>query len=321
MKAITYEKYGPANVLSIKDIDQPKVTKNQVLLRIIETVVTPTDIASRTANPFIIRFFSGLFRPKLILGSDFVAEVVQLGEDSSKFNVGDRVFGSSNLTFGAYSEFITIPENGIISKLDESIQTEDVAGICDAAMTALTFIRDKAKLKAGDKILINGASGAIGTYAIQLAKYFGAEVTAVCSSSNSELVKSLKADHVIDYTKEDFTKKISTYDVIFDAIGKSSFTQCRKALKANGKYLTTVPNLNIIFHMLLTNRFTKKKAIFDATGLSQNLEKLEFLKKLVLSKKLKAVIDRKYKMEDVVNAHIYVEAGHKKGQVILTISD
>jgi NADPH:quinone reductase-like Zn-dependent oxidoreductase len=320
MKAIVYDKYGPANVLKIREIEKPKLGSKEILIKIFETVVTPTDIASRNANPFIIRFFSGFFRPKLILGSDFVGEIEAIGDDVTQFNTGDKVFSSSNLNFACYSEYISLPEDSIISKLPESNFSEDVAGICDAGMTALTFLRDKAKIKAGDKVLINGASGAIGTYAIQLAKYFGAEVTAVCSASNQELVKNLGADHHIDYTKSDFTQKESVYDIIFDAVGKSTFSLCKKALKPNAKYLTTVPTFNIFYHMLISNRFSSRKAIFDATGLSQNKEKLEFLKELLLKKKLKSVVDKKYNMEDVVNAHIYVESGHKKGQVILTIA-
>jgi NADPH:quinone reductase-like Zn-dependent oxidoreductase len=235
------------------------------------------------------------------------------------FKQGDQVFGISPNSFGAHAEYMCLPEDKPVIIKPANTTYEEAVGICDGAPTALTFLRDVAKLQRGQKILINGASGAVGAYAVQLARYFGAEVTGVCSTTNVELVKSLGADTVIDYTKADFTNIGQTYDVIFDAVGKSSFSRCKGALTRNGKYLSTVPTFGVVFQMLWTSMIGSKKAKFATAGLMQNKENLAFLKELIEAGKLKAVIDRRYLLEQIPEAHSYVETGRKKGNVIITV--
>jgi NADPH:quinone reductase-like Zn-dependent oxidoreductase len=320
MKAIVATKYGSADVIQIKEVEKPMPKNNEVLVKIVETIVTPSDIATRKGEPFIVRFFTGLMRPKVILGSDFAGEIEAVGKDVKHFKKGEQVFGSSNASFGANAEYICLPEDGVLATIPLNMSYEETAGICDAAMTALSFLRDEANIQRGQKVLINGASGSVGTFAVQLAKYFGAEVSGVCSARNVDLVLSLGADEVIDYSKEDFTKNTRSYDVIFDAVGKRSFSDCKGSLKQGGIYLTTVPSLAIIPQMLWTSKFGSKKAVFAATGLNQNKEKLNFLKELLEAGTIKSVIDRRYPLEEIAEAHRYVEKGHKKGNVIITVA-
>jgi NADPH:quinone reductase-like Zn-dependent oxidoreductase len=317
VKAVVYTKYGSADVLRIKEVAKPTPRDNEVLVKVYETLVTPTDIANRTGEPFAIRFFSGLIRPKIIPGSDLAGEIEAVGKDVTLFKKGDQVFGSTGAGFGAHAEYKCLPEEGVVAIIPANMSYEETAGICDGAMTALSFLRDQASIQSGQKVLINGASGSVGTFAVQLAKYFGAEVTGVCSTTNVELVKSLGADKVIDYTKEDFTKTSQTYDIIFDAVGKSSFPRCKSSLKQRGVYLTTVPSLAIILQMLWTSKIGSKKAVFAATGLNMSKEKINLLKGLLEAGTIKSVIDRRYPLEQIIEAHRYVEKGHKKGSVII----
>ncbi len=319
MKAIVYTKYGSPDVLQFKDIEKPTPKDNEILIRVYETIVTPTDIANRTGDPFMIRFFSGLLRPKHIPGSDLAGVIESVGKDVTIFKKGDQVFGSASPATGAHAEYICLPDKGVVALIPGNMNFEGTAGICDAAMTALTFLREEANIQSGQKILIKGASGSVGTFAVQLAKHFGAEVTGVCSSANVELVKSLGADKVIDYTQEDFTKNGQFYDIVFDAVGKSSFPHCKSSLKHGGIYLTTVPTLAIILQMLWTSKIGSKKAVFAATGLNQSREKLDFLKELLEEGTIKSVIDRRYPLEQIAEAHSYVEKGHKKGNVVITL--
>ncbi len=235
------------------------------------------------------------------------------------FKKGDQVFGISPNSFGTHAEYMCLPEDKPVSIKPANATYEEAVGICDGAPTALTFLRDKAKIQRGQKVLINGASGAVGAYAVQLAKYYGAEVAGVCSTANVQLVKSLGADKVIDYTKEDFTKGGQTYDVIFDAVGKSSFSSCKGSLKQRGFYLSTVPTLGIMLQMLWTSKLGSKKAIFTASGLQQSKENLAFLKDLFEEGMVKSVIDRCYPLEQAAEAHRYVETGRKKGNVVITV--
>lgn len=318
MKAITFSNYGAADVLKVSDVTKPAPKDNEILIRIHETVVTPSDVASRLGNPFIVRFFTGLFRPKLILGTDVAGVVEAVGKNVTQFKRGDRVFGS--VEHGAYAEYVCVAEDGVITTLPEGMTFAETAGMCDAAMTALTFLRDIAKVHKGQHVLVNGASGSVGSFGVQLAKFFGAEVTGVCSGKNVAMVKSLGAEHVIDYTVADFAEPGRDYDIIFDAVSKSTFAHCKPALKPGGLYLTTVPTLNSIIQTLWTSRFGDKRAVFAATGLNQTREKLDFLKTLLEAGKLKSVIDRRYAPEQIVQAHQYVETGRKTGNVILVFA-
>ena len=320
MKAVMCEKYGSADVLCIMDVPKPEAKDKEVLIKIHESLATPSDVASRKGEPALIRLFSGLTSPKSILGTDLAGEVEAVGKDVTAFKPGDRVFGATSPNSAANAQYVCLPQDGVLTKMPEGLPYEATAGFCDAAMTALTFLRDTAGLGAGQKVLINGASGAIGSFAIQLAKHFNAEVTGVCSTANIEFIKSLGVDHVIDYKKHDFSQNAAAYDVIFDAVGKSSFAASKNALKAGGIYLTTVPDLAILLQMLWTGLFSSKKAKFVATGLSQTREKLDFLTELLKAGKLKSIVDRRYPLEDIADAHRYIETGHKKGNIVITVS-
>jgi NADPH:quinone reductase-like Zn-dependent oxidoreductase len=321
MKAVVYTEYGSPDVLQLKEVAKPSPKDNEILVRICATSVTPTDCAYRKADPFIIRFINGLMRPKnIILGNMLAGEIEAVGKAVKLFKQGDPVFGSADTDFGTHAEYKCLPEEGVVTIKPVNMTYEEAVGVPEA-LTALYFLRDLAHIQSGQKVLINGASGAIGTYAVQLAKYFGAEVTGVCSTTNLELVKSLGADNVIDYTKQDFTKTGQTYDVIFDAVGKSSFSRCKGSLKQSGIYLFTNPTLTIAIQMLWTSKVGSKKAILGFAGLNQSKENLIFLKELVETGKIKSVIDRCYPLAQIAEAHQYVETGRKKGNVIITVGD
>jgi NADPH:quinone reductase-like Zn-dependent oxidoreductase len=321
MKAIIVEKYGPPEVLKLKEIEKPVVKDNEVLIRIKATVAAPPDCAFRKGEPFVSRFFSGLLKPKYIPGDVLSGEIEETGRGVTLFKKGDRVYGSSGTNFGTNAEYISLPESEALAEKPDNITHAEAACISEGALTALTFLRDQGKIKSGQKVLVNGASGGVGVYAVQLAKYFGAEVTGVCGSVNLELVKGLGADKAVDYTKEDFAQTRDTYDIIFDAVGKSSFSHCKKALSAGGIYLSTIPTPAILAQMLLTSVTGRKKAIFTATGLRKPEEKkkdLLFLNHLIETGKIKSVIDRFYSLEQVADAHHYVETGHKRGSIAIT---
>ncbi len=319
MKAIVYRKYGSPDVLELREVAKPVPTEDNILIHVHATVVTPADIAFRKGEPFLGRFFSGLRRPKSIPGVEFAGDVEAVGTDVTLFHKGDQVFGTAGISFGAHAEYLCLSEEGVVTSKPTTMTYEEAVAICDGALTALVFLRDKAHIQRGQKVLINGASGAVGAAAVQLARYFGAEVTGVCSTTNVDMVKSLGADTVIDYTKEDFTKNGETYDIIFDAVGKSSFSRCKGSLTHRGVYLATVPTLAIMLQTVWTSKIGSKKAIFAATGLKQGKENLIFLRELVETGKLQAVIDRRYPLEHIAEAHRYVEKGHKKGNVVITV--
>jgi len=320
MKAIIASKYGTPDVLQLKDIEKPIPKDNEVLIKVYETIVTPADIAFRKGEPFITRFFGGLTKPKFISGVELAGKIEAVGKDVKSFKTGDPVFGTSGTDYGAHAEYKCLPEAGVVAIKPNNMTYGEAAAVCDGGLTALTFLRDKGKIQSGQKVLINGASGSVGSFAVQLAKYYGADVTGVCSTANIQLVNSLGADSVIDYTKEDFTQTQQSYDIIFDAIGKSSFSLCKKVLKSKGIYLTTVPTLGIIFQMLWTSLMGNKKAKFTASGLNQNKENLIFLKELAEAGKLISIIDKRFPLKQIIEAHRYVETGHKKGNIIITLS-
>ena len=324
MKAIVYRHYGRPDVLSLEEVATPVPADGEVRVRIHSALVTPPDVVSRAGTPYFARLYFGLIKPKYpILGSGFAGEIDAVGAGVTRFRVGDRVVGGDK-TLGAHAEYICIPEGGTVAPMPAGLGYEESVALFDGAVTALPFLRDEANLRRGQSILINGASGAVGVAAIQLAKHFGATVTAVCSTPNLDLVRSLGADEAIDYTQEDVVRAGQRYDVIFDAIGKSSFARSRPSLKDGGIYLTTVPSPAILLQMMWTSRIGGRRAKIAFTGLrpaGDKVKDLAFLTELAEGGAVKPVIDRRYALDDAARAHEYVETGRKRGSVVLTVVD
>ena len=320
MKAIVATRYGPPDVLQVKEVEKPTPQANEVLVKIHASAVVATDPGFRQGD-IVTRLFNGMTKPKHAIPGDVLAgQIETVGKDVTKFKTGDRVYAACAATQGGQAEYICLPQDGPLAIMPANMSFIQAVGVPDGALGALNFLRDAGKIQRGQNVLINGASGSVGSYAVQLAKYFGAHVTAVCSTGNVELVKSLGADQVIDYTKQDFTKRSETYDLVFDAVGKSSFSRCKKLLNETGTYVTSVPAPDFLIQLFLTRNSRGKKARFVAPGLRSSAQKaqdLVFLTELIEAGHLKSVIDRSYSMEQIRDAHRYVETGHKKGNVVI----
>ena len=317
MKAIVCTRYGPPDVLQLREVEKPTPKDNEVLIRVHTTAVSSLEYKFRSGKVFIARLMSGIRKPrKGILGTEVSGEVDSVGKDVTQFKQGDQVF--ADVKYGGYAEYVACPEQRVALK-PANMSHEEAATISFAGVTALVFLRDFGKIQSGQKVLINGASGGMGTYAVQLAKHFGRDVTAVCSTANLEMVKSLGADELIDYTQDDFTKTGATYDIIFDAVGKSSFSKCKGSLNKGGIYISTVLTWGLLFMMLSTKMIGNKKAIFGMGHAKAG--DLDFMKELIEAGKVRAIIDRTYPLEQIAEAHAYAEQGHVKGKVVITIAE
>ena len=326
MKAIVWTKYGPPDGLQLKEVEKPTPKEDEVLIRIYATTVTAGDCEFRSLKyPLLMslsmRIYVGLRKPKkiTILGQELAGEIESVGKDVKLFKEGDQVFAHTGFGMGAYAEYICRPEEpegirGVLAIKPANMTYEEAAAVPLGGLEALHFLR-KGNIQSGQKVLINGAGGSIGTFAVQLAKYFGAEVTGVDSTGKLDMLRSIGADQVIDYTQEDFTKSGQTYDVIFDVVGKSSFSGSIRSLKQNGRYLLANPGPGV--QRRRTSRRSSKKVILG--GASYKTENLIFLKELIETGKVKSVIDRRYPLEQIAEAHRYVEKGGKKGNVVITV--
>ncbi len=318
MKAIFYTKYGPADVLELKEVEKPIPKDNEVLIKVKATTVTPMDWRFRNGKTVIARFMTGLLKPKpsyRVLGVEYAGEVEAMGKRVTRFKPGNQVYGGGPPP-GAHAEYNCMPEDRVGIK-PNNMSFEEAAGVTFGAGCALLFLRDYGHIKSGDKVLVNGASGGVGIFGVQLAKLFGAEVTGVSSTTNLEMVESLGADMVIDYTKEDFTRNGETYDIIFDAVGKRSFSQCKNSLSQNGIYLSTVATVPLLLQMLWTSKLGGKKAKFGMPVYQP--DDLDFLKDAIEAGKIRTVIDRTYPLSDIAEAHRYAEQGHVKGKIVITV--
>ena len=316
MKAVIYENYGPPEVLKIAEVEKPVITDNEVLVKVYASAVTVGDIRVRKADPFLARVFNGLLKPKKkILGMNFSGKVEECGQKVKQFHTGDFVFGSTEFEFGTYAEYLKIREDKVITRMATNMSFEEAAVIPFGTLTSLHFLR-KGKVEKGKKVLIYGASGSLGTAGVQLARYFETEIIAVCGTKNLELVKLLGADHVVDYKKENFTERNEKYDIIYDAVGKSPFSDCINCLADDGYYLRSVHMGLLPILRGIWTKITSHKNIIGGISVERQ-EDLEFLKGLYEKGKFKPVLDRVYSVDQAVEAHRYVETGHKKGNVAL----
>lgn len=318
MQAVIVTKYGSPEVLQVENVPQPRPKDNEVLIKIHASTVTTGDCVTRKGEPFIARFFTGLRKPKGILGSELAGEIVAVGKDVTEFKQGDKVFGSTGMTSGANAEYICLPQDGIIALKPNNVSYEEATAIPFGATTALAFLRDKGEIQCGQKVMIYGASGSVGSAAVQIAKYFGAEVVGVCSGTNVEMVKALGADKVIDYTKDDTIKYGNDYDIIFDAVGKTTYANCKALIKPDGRFISVALTPELVFQSLWTSVVGRKKVKWGI--IFGNVEDLHYVQTLMQSGAIKAVVDRCYPIDAIGDAHRYVDTGRKKGNVVIKVA-
>jgi NADPH:quinone reductase-like Zn-dependent oxidoreductase len=317
MKAVIYENYGAPEVLQTRTVEKPTPKDGEILIKIHATAATTGDCRLRKADPFAVRFFFGLFKPKYsILGGVFSGKVETVGKDVTRFKAGDEVFGSTTMTFGAYAEYLCLPETGAIASKPKGFSHPEAAALPFGGATALNFLK-KAQIRPGQQVLIYGASGAIGTAAVQIAKYFGAEVTGVCGPSNLDMVKSLGTDYVIDYTQTDFSKNGKQYDVVYETVNKAPVPACAAAVKKGG---TLILGAAMLAEMIQGTRASMTGGFRLIAGpVTPNAEEILFLQQMAESGSLKPLIDKQYPFEQIAEAHRYVELGHKKGNVVIRV--
>jgi NADPH:quinone reductase-like Zn-dependent oxidoreductase len=321
MKAIIATGYGSPEVLQLQQVDRPVPKANEILVKVVTSAATTADTMMRTGKPYFARLFLGFSKPKKqIPGTGFAGIVESTGADVSSFKVGDRVFGETAFGFSANAEFLAIAEDGVVLPMPDNLDFAEAANFCDGHLTSFNFLKQIGNVKPGQHVLINGASGSLGTSAVEIAKYLGAEVTAVCSAANAGLVKSLGADHVIDYRSSDFTVTSERYDYVYDAVGKSSFSKCKGILKPGGIYLSPVLQFPLLIDVILTSISGKKKAKFAATGTNPEAKLRTMLSQVLAIHqvgKLKTIIDRQFSLEKLAEAHRYIDTGRKKGNVVI----
>jgi len=323
MKAIVYKKYGSPSVLQLKEVDRPVPNDDEVLIKVHAAEATKADCELRSFN-FPVRWFwlplriaMGLIKPKKqILGGYFAGEVESVGKDVSKFKKGDQIFGTTKLRMGAYGEYMCLPASYTLVPKPYNVSFEEAAAVPLGGLNALHFLR-KANIRKGEKVLVNGAGGSIGTFGVQIAKAMGAEVTAVDSTIKEEMLRRIGADHFFDYTKEDFTKSRKTYDVIFDMVAKSSYSECVKALNSKGRYLMANPRISDMLRSVLTSNFTDKKVIFAFA--EEKEEELLTLKEMIEEGKIKSIVDKIYPFEQAAEAHQRVETEQRLGPVVISV--
>jgi NADPH:quinone reductase-like Zn-dependent oxidoreductase len=319
MRAVVYDRFGSPDVLRVEDVEKPVPGDDEVLIRVHASTVTSAECLMRTGRPLWGRVVLGFLRPRRRmrrLGLELAGEVESVGADVRRFRPGDEVFGFAGFNVGACADYKCLPEKASLALKPAGTTYEEAAALVDGATTALFFLRDKGKIQSGEKALVIGASGSIGTYAVQLAKHFGVEVTGVCSGRNAELVRSLGADEVIDYTRDDFTKNGQRYDIIFDTVGRSSFSACRDSLTSTGRYLATTGLHNYLLAALTALRGGPR--VVSGMSVEKNAA-LRFIGDLLDAGRLRIIIDRRYPLEQVADAHRYVETGHKSGNVVIVV--
>lgn len=324
MRAVVYREYGGPDVLRVEEVEQPVPAAGQLLVAVRATTVSTAEMAMRKGQPFFARFVSGLRRPRkpTTPGSELAGEVSAVGADVSAFEVGDRVVASTGAGLGASAEYALLDAAGAVVRIPDAISFDEAVTACEGGLTALPFLRDAGRVQAGDRVLVNGASGGVGSAAVQIARHLGAHVTGVCGTESVELVRSLGADAVIDYRQTDFTAMGQTYDVVFDVASRSSFGRCRPILNPGGRYLRTVPSLAILGQMLWTRWFGSRRATLMLTGLRKPAAKakdLAFLMELLAGERLRPVIRRRFRLDESVAAHRFVESGAKQGSVVLSV--
>ncbi len=321
MKAIVNTKYGTPEVLKIQEVNKPVPGDNEVLIKVHAAVVSSVDCTFRRGEPYFARLYFGLTKPRTkIQGTEFAGRVESVGKDVTRFKAGEKVIGSPSAAFGAHAEYLSMAENGALAFMPANLSYAEAAGMCEGGNTALPFVRDEAKIKTGQSIVINGPSGSVGACSVQLAKHYGAEVTGICSTANLEFVKSIGTDRVIDYTVENFTKVSESYDFVFEAVDKSSFSECKNVPKPGGVYLATVLTFANLFQMLWTSMIGSKRVIFAATGLrpaDKQAKHMAYLAVLTESGVIKPSISKIYKPEEIAEAQAHIETGHKRGNIVL----
>ncbi|MFE6177108.1 NAD(P)-dependent alcohol dehydrogenase [Streptomyces sp. NPDC056464] len=319
MKAAVHSRYGPPAVVRIAEVEKPSVGDHDVLVRVHATTVNRTDCAYRAARPFFMRALTGLTRPRrAVLGTEYAGVVDAVGSGVTSFSVGDRVFGYNEGAFGTHAEYLSVPQDGAVAAMPGGVTFEESAPGTEGAHYAMSFVRT-ARVRAGQDVLVYGATGAIGSAAVQLLKHHGATVTAVCGKAQLELVKGLGADRVVDYTAQDFTRDEQRYDAVFDAVGKSTFGRCRRLLKPGGVYLSSElgPGWQNVILPLVTPLFRGRRVRFPLP--QQNQQVVRQIRDLIEAGEFKPVVDRRYPLERIVDAYQYVETGHKIGNVVITV--